>query len=130
MLFHRVARFILGRTVVAETLQSTAALTILGIIALVLLAGIALYLAMHVSRRRKAPPALLQDHSAETGRANDGLAHAEALSARHAAERQTEDDMQAATLGPRGEPGKPSPATMTPQRAKKTPRHLEPGHTS
>jgi len=111
----------------AETAQSTAALMSLGIIALVLLAGIALYLAMYASRRRKAPPALLQDHSAET---DDGLTHAEALSARHAAERQTEDDMQAATLGPRGEPGKPSPARMTPQRAKKTPRHLEPGHTS
>jgi hypothetical protein len=115
---------------VAETVQSTAALTALGIIALVLLAGIVLYLLMSASRRRKAPPQLLPDHSAETRRANDGLTHADALSARHAAERPTEDDMQAATLGPRGEPGKTSPATMTPQRAKKTPRHLEPGHTS
>ncbi len=113
-----------------ETAQSTAALIMLGIIALVLLAGIALYLAVSVSRRRKAPLALLQDHSAEIESADDGLAHAEALSARRAAARPTEDDMQAANLGPRGEPGKPSPATMTPQRAKKTPRHLEPGHTS
>lgn len=114
----------------ADTVQSTAALTALGIIALVLLAGIALYLAMSASRRRRAPPQFLPDHSAETRRVNDGLTHADALSARHAAERLTEDDMQAATLGPRGEPGRPSPATMTPQRAKKTPRRLEPGHTA
>ncbi len=113
-----------------ETAQSTVALMALGIIALALLAGIVLYLAMSASRRRKVPPALLQDRSAETERTNDGLAHAEALNARRAGERLTEDDRQAAALGPRGEPGKPSPAKMTPQRAKKTPRHLEPGHTS
>lgn len=114
----------------AETAQSTAALTILGIMAIVLLAGILLYVAMAAARRGKVPPQLLQDHLAQSGRTDNGLAHAEALSARHAGERLTEDDMQAAALGPRGEPGKPSPAKMTPQRAKKTPRHLEPGHTS
>jgi hypothetical protein len=112
----------------AESVDSTTALMILGIIAIVLLAGILLYVAMAAGRHRKAPPALLQDQSVH--RTDDALSDAEALSARHTSERLTEDDMQAAMLGPRGEPGKPSPAKMTPQRAKKTPRHLEPGHTS
>ncbi|ETR76610.1 hypothetical protein X566_02400 [Afipia sp. P52-10] len=44
--------------------------------------------------------------------------------------RLSEDDMQRAELGPRGEPGKPDPARMTPQRRKKTPNHIDPGHTS
>jgi hypothetical protein len=111
-----------------EAVQSSAALTILGIIAIMLLGGISLYAVMTAGRHRKAPPALLQDQSVH--RADDGLTHAQALSAKHTSERLTEDDMQALALGPRGEPGKPSPAKMTPQRAKKTPRHLEPGHTS
>lgn len=44
--------------------------------------------------------------------------------------RQSEDDTQREQLGPRGEPGKPDPAKMTPQREKKTPNHIDPGHTS
>jgi hypothetical protein len=44
--------------------------------------------------------------------------------------RKTEDDIQQERLGPRGVPGKPSPAKMTPQRAKKTPTHLDPPHTA
>jgi hypothetical protein len=44
--------------------------------------------------------------------------------------RLSEDDMQRAELGPRGEPGKPDPARMTPQRRKKTPTDFEPGHTA
>jgi hypothetical protein len=42
----------------------------------------------------------------------------------------TEDDLQRAKLGPRGVPGAPDPAKMTPQRDKKTPKSLEPGHTA
>lgn len=42
--------------------------------------------------------------------------------------RKTEDDIQQELLGPRGVPGKPSPARMTPQRAKKTPAHADPPH--
>lgn len=45
-------------------------------------------------------------------------------------ERPTEDDLQRAALGPRGVPGADDPAKMTPQRAKKTPKSLEPGHTA
>ncbi|WGS17674.1 MULTISPECIES: hypothetical protein [unclassified Bradyrhizobium] len=33
----------------------------------------------------------------------------------------SEDDLQRQQLGPRGVPGQPDPAKMTPQRAKKTP---------
>lgn len=44
--------------------------------------------------------------------------------------RLSEDDMQRAELGPRGQPGKPDPARMTPQRKKKTPTDFEPGHTA
>jgi hypothetical protein len=42
--------------------------------------------------------------------------------------RKTEDDIQQELLGPRGVPGKPSPAKMTSQRAKKTPAHADPPH--
>jgi hypothetical protein len=44
--------------------------------------------------------------------------------------RLSEDDMQRAEFGPRGEPGKPDPARMTPQRRKKTPTDFDPGHTA
>jgi len=42
----------------------------------------------------------------------------------------SEDDIQRAQLGPRGVPGAPDPAKMTPQREKKTPKHIDQGHTS
>jgi hypothetical protein len=42
---------------------------------------------------------------------------------------KSEDDIQREQLGPRGVPGAPDPAKMTPQRAKKTPKHVDPGHT-
>jgi hypothetical protein len=42
----------------------------------------------------------------------------------------TEDDMAQASLGgPRGAK-ELKPAKMTPQREKKTPRHIDPGHTA
>jgi hypothetical protein len=44
--------------------------------------------------------------------------------------RRSEDDMQREELGPRGNPGKADPARMTPQREKKTPRKVDPGHTA
>ncbi len=40
----------------------------------------------------------------------------------------SEDDIQREELGPRGVPGKESPAKMTPQREKKTPKDVDPGH--
>ena len=43
---------------------------------------------------------------------------------------RSEDDIQREELGPRGVPGKESPAKMTPQREKKTPKHVDPGHTA
>ena len=42
----------------------------------------------------------------------------------------SEDDTQREQLGPRGVPGKPDPAKMTPQREKKTPKNVDPGHTA
>ena len=42
----------------------------------------------------------------------------------------SEDEMQREQLGPRGVPGKPDPAKMTPQREKKTPKNVDPGHTA
>jgi len=42
----------------------------------------------------------------------------------------SEDDMQRAQFGPRGVKGAPDPAKMTPQRAKKTPDHIDQGHVS
>jgi hypothetical protein len=42
----------------------------------------------------------------------------------------SEDDIQRAQFGPRGVPGAPDPATMTPQRKKKTPDHIDQGHVS
>lgn len=49
---------------------------------------------------------------------DDGLPH------------KSEDDIQQELLGPRGVPGKPLPVKMAPQRAKKTPRDLDPPHTA
>ena len=43
---------------------------------------------------------------------------------------KSEDDIQREQLGPRGVPGAPDPARMTPQREKKTPKHIDPGHTA
>ena len=43
---------------------------------------------------------------------------------------RSEDDIQREELGPRGVPGKESPARMTPQRQKKTPKDVDPGHTA
>ena len=37
-------------------------------------------------------------------------------------DRPTEDDLAREKLGPRGVPGQPDPAKMTPQREKKTPQ--------
>ncbi len=46
-------------------------------------------------------------------------------------DRLTEDEMARRKLGPRGEPGKPDSATMTPQREKKLPKTGEfDGHTA
>ena len=43
----------------------------------------------------------------------------------------TEDDLQREQLGPRGIPGQPDPARMTPQREKKTPDVSDfDGHTA
>jgi hypothetical protein len=44
--------------------------------------------------------------------------------------RPNEDDMARALLGPRGVPGKPDTAKMTPQQEKNMPKYLDPGHTS
>lgn len=41
---------------------------------------------------------------------------------------RSEDDTQREQLGPLGVPGQESPAKMTPQREKKTPKHVDPGH--
>ncbi|WP_342741127.1 hypothetical protein [Bradyrhizobium sp. B117] len=41
---------------------------------------------------------------------------------------RSEDDIQREELGPRGVPGKASPAKMTPQREKKTLKHVDFGH--
>jgi hypothetical protein len=43
---------------------------------------------------------------------------------------KSEDDIQREQLGPRGVPGAPDPAKMTPQREKKTPENIDPGHTA
>jgi hypothetical protein len=43
--------------------------------------------------------------------------------------RLTEDDMARAQLGPRGIPGKPDTAKMTPQQEKNMPKYVDPGHT-
>jgi hypothetical protein len=43
---------------------------------------------------------------------------------------KSEDDIQREKLGPRGVPGKESPTKMTPQREKKTPKDVDPGHTA
>ena len=43
---------------------------------------------------------------------------------------KSEEDIQREQFGPRGVPGKPDPAKMTPQRAKKTPKNVDPGHTA
>ena len=43
---------------------------------------------------------------------------------------RSEDDIQREMFGPRGVKGAPDPARMTPQRAKKTPTHIDQGHVS
>ena len=45
-------------------------------------------------------------------------------------DRETEDQMAQRKLGPRGVPGEPDSARMTPQREKKTPKDVDPGHTA
>jgi hypothetical protein len=42
----------------------------------------------------------------------------------------SEEDIQRETFGARGVPGKADPAKMTPQREKKQPHDLDPGHTA
>jgi len=42
----------------------------------------------------------------------------------------SEEDIQRKELGPRGVPGKESPTKMTPQREKKQPKNVDPGHTA
>jgi hypothetical protein len=42
----------------------------------------------------------------------------------------SEDDIQREQFGPRGVKGARDPAVMTPQRAKKTPSHIDQGHVS
>ncbi len=44
-------------------------------------------------------------------------------------DRLTEDDIAKAKLGPRGVPGAPDTGRMTPDRKKKTPPIIDPGHT-
>jgi hypothetical protein len=44
--------------------------------------------------------------------------------------KKTEDDLQRELFGPRGVLGQPDPATMVPQRKKKTPTDCDPGHTA
>jgi hypothetical protein len=44
--------------------------------------------------------------------------------------RVSEEDIQREQLGPRGVPSRPDPAKMTPQREKKTPKNIDPGHTT
>ncbi len=41
----------------------------------------------------------------------------------------SEEDLQREQLGPRGVPGKKSPAKMTPQAEKNTPKDPDTGHT-
>jgi hypothetical protein len=41
---------------------------------------------------------------------------------------RSEDDIQREELGPPGVPDRQSPAKMTPQREKKTPKDVDPGH--
>ena len=43
---------------------------------------------------------------------------------------KTEDDIQPELLGPRGGPGAPDQARMTPPVEKNTSRHIDPGHTA
>jgi hypothetical protein len=43
---------------------------------------------------------------------------------------KTEDEMQRERLGPRGVPGEPDPARMTPQLRKNTPPNPDDGHTA
>lgn len=42
----------------------------------------------------------------------------------------SEDDIQRQEFGPRGVPGAPDPVKMTPQREKKQPKDVDPGHTA
>ena len=42
----------------------------------------------------------------------------------------SEEDLQRAKLGPRGVPDEDSPTKMTPQREKKTPKEVDPGHSA
>jgi hypothetical protein len=43
---------------------------------------------------------------------------------------KSEDDIQREQLGPRGVPGGPDAAKVTPQSCKETPENVDPGHTA
>jgi hypothetical protein len=95
----------------------------------------------HHSRRRAAArrtDAVAGPHSLErdgAGASVDSLID-RPPAARRAAEPNgvepdfSEDDIQREMFGPRGVKGAPDPARMTPQRAKKTPTHIDQGHVS
>jgi hypothetical protein len=70
------------------------------------------------ARKRSSQEAVMAQGHGGDGQLDDGKP------------RLSEDDMQRALLGPRGVPGKPDTAKMTPQQEKNMPNYLDPGHTS
>jgi FtsZ-interacting cell division protein ZipA len=128
-------------SIMLETLSALLSWTLMDIVGAIVLLAILVYGVIWSGRRRKLGAArnAVRDDRTDALYGRDETAsrvsrkdtsHAQALDARNTGSRETEDDMARASLGPRGEPGKPDSARMTPQRAKKTPKHLEPGHTS
>lgn len=120
-----------------ETLSALSLLTLIEIVGPILLLAALIYGSVQWSRRRRAADEageartrrLYTDRAART---DDVGTVAEEVGLVPKDERGllTEDEMQRETLGPRGVPGQPDPARMTPQRKKKTPEKIDPGHTA
>lgn len=63
-----------------------------------------------------------------SGKTRGGLMAKEPINGREP--KFSEENIQREKLGPRGVPGKPDEAKMTPQQEKNTPRNVDPGHTA
>jgi hypothetical protein len=121
----------------SEFLSTAPLLTLLQIVGPILLLAALIYGTVQWSRRRRGADAAGEAatrrlYTDRTARADNVGTVPEEVGLVPKDERGllTEDEMQRERLGPRGVPGQPDPARMTPQRKKKTPEKIDPGHTA
>ena len=117
--------------------ESGTLFTLLNVVAPILLLAALIYGTVQWSRRRRgadqageaATRRLYTDRTAQTDKIGT-VPEEIGIVPKDESGLLTEDEMQRQHLGPRGVPGQPDPARMTPQRKKKTPSKIDPGHTA